>query len=339
MSVLRVLACGPATSVQDGGRAGWQRYGLSASGPMDPLAFAAANVLLGNPPGTAAIELGPGGGRFRAEGGALRLALTGAVSAASVEGAAMAWHRSFVLREGETLRIAPPREGVFATLGIGGGLDLPSAMGSLALHRRAALGGLDGRPLREGDALPVAGEAPSGESDLRLDPVPLERDRPVRVVLGPQADRFTEAGLATLLDAEFRVSGRADRMGYQLDGPAVAHGEGGFNIVSDGTVPGSIQVPGEGRPIVLMADRQTTGGYPKIATVISADLRRIAQRRPGDRVRFEAVEVATAVRLARERAAWIASLPERLSPAGDALDRMWQANLAGDAVDALREPD
>lgn len=328
-----------AASLQDRGRHGFLRFGLSASGPMDPLAFAAANVLVGNEPEAAAIELGLAGASVRAEGGAVRLALAGAPSALRLDGEPIAAHRSFVLREGAELTIERPREGVFATLAAAGGFSVPAVMGSRALHQRAGLGGLDGRALREGDRLPLNAVPPASEAERCLDPVPLERDAPIRVVPGPQDDHFSESGLATFLGQAFTVSNRADRMGYQLDGPAIEHGPGGFNIVSDATVAGSVQVPGSGRPIVLLADRQTTGGYPKIATVISADLRRIAQRRPGEAVRFEAVDLATATRLARARAAALAGLAARLRPVESEAERLMAANLAGAAVDALRAED
>ncbi|KQQ12140.1 urea amidolyase [Methylobacterium sp. Leaf123] len=327
-----------AASLQDGGRRGYLRFGLSASGPMDPLAFAAANHLVGNPADAAALELGLAGASLRVEGGAVRLALAGAPSGLRLDGEPLAAHRSFVLREGSELTVERPREGVFAYLAAAGGFPVGSVMGSRALHQRAALGGLEGRACREGDRLPLAAPA-SYEADHSLDPIPLERAAPIRVVLGPQDDLFSQAGLATFLAETFTVSNRADRMGYQLDGPAIAHGAGGFNIVSDATVAGSVQVPGSGRPIVLLADRQTTGGYPKIATVISADLRRIAQRRPGEPVRFASVDLAAATRLAREAAARIAALNTRLRPVGGEAERLMAANLAGAAVDALRAED
>ncbi|MBB2960286.1 biotin-dependent carboxyltransferase family protein [Methylobacterium sp. R2-1] len=327
-----------AASLQDGGRRGYLRFGLSASGPMDPLAFAAANRLVGNAPDAAALELGLAGASLRAEGGAARLALAGATSGLRLDGEPAAAHRSFILREGSELRIERPREGVFAYLAVSGGFAARSVMGSRALHQRAALGGLDGRLLREGDRLPLAAST-TGEAEHGLDPIPLEPAAPIRVVLGPQDDHFPQAGLATFLGQTFTVSNRADRMGYQLDGPEIAHGPGGFNIISDATVAGSVQVPGSGRPIILLADRQTTGGYPKIATVISADFRRIAQRRPGETVRFAAVDLATATRLAREEAARIAALSSRLKPVEGEAERLMAANLAGAAVDALRAED
>jgi allophanate hydrolase subunit 2 len=185
--------------------------------------------------------------------------------------------------------------------------------------------------------------APAGpDLDLALSPElwPLDLDAPLRVVLGPQDDHFTQDGVATFLGGAYRVTAEADRMGYRLAGPRVEHREG-FNIVSDGIVSGSVQIPGSGEPIVMMADRQTTGGYPKIATVISADLRLLAQRRPGDPVRFRAVPVEEAQAIARERAALVAGLAAALRPAGPRLpstENLLALNLAGAAVDALAEP-
>ncbi|GJE58212.1 5-oxoprolinase subunit C family protein [Methylobacterium trifolii] len=333
---LHVLDCGAATSLQDAGRRGYQRQGLSPSGPMDALAFAAANVLAGNPPGTVAIEMALAGGRFRAEGGPVRLALAGAPFGLRIDGEPVADHRAFTLHAGETLALTPPKAGLFACLAVQGGFDLPEALGSRALHLRAALGGVDGRGLRAGDRLPLPGAADT-RPERCLDALSLDPGEPVRIVLGPQGDLFPEAGLATLTGAAFTVSNRADRMGYQLDGPAIAHGPTGFNVVSDATVAGSIQVPGNGRPIVLMADRQTTGGYPKIATVISADLRRIAQRRPGETVRFRAIGLDEAVAVARARGRLVAALPDALRPVLSADERLLSANVAGNVVDALSD--
>ena len=331
---LSVKKTSGAVSLQDGGRTGFQRYGLSGSGPMDRLAMAAANALVGNPPDAPAVEFGLGGGRFLVEAGCGRFAVAGALCGIRLDGAPLAGHCSFHLAEGADLILDPPREGIFVYLAVAGGFCGTPILGSVSLHQRAGLGGIAGRGFQASDTIDWAGGTDSG--DVTLDAVPIGDDDPIRVVLGPQADRFTQDGLATLLNAAFTVSHRADRMGYQLDGPAIAHGPGGYNIVSDATVAGSVQVPGSGRPIVLMADRQTTGGYPKIATVVSADLRRLAQRRPGAIVRFAAVDLDTARDLARRRAAAIADLPARLRRlSGIDAERLMQANLAGQAVDAL----
>jgi biotin-dependent carboxylase-like uncharacterized protein len=339
---LAVLACTGAASLQDAGRRGYQRQGLSASGPMDALALAAANVLVGNPTGTVAIEFGLGGGRFRQEGGEAWLALAGAPCALRVDGVPVPDHRAFLLADGSSLVVEPPRRGVYAYLAVAGGFAVPEILGSRSLHQRAGLGGLDGRVLRVGDRLDGIG-APGGERPpgvhASLDPLPLDGEAPVRVVLGPQDDHFPPEALATFSEAAFSVSHRADRMGIQLDGPALAHGRHGYNIVSDATVMGAVQVPGSGRPIVLMADRQTTGGYPKIATVISADLRRVAQRRPGEAIRFRPIALADAFALARERMAVIADLPRLARAHGTWMaESLASANLAGVAFDAFADP-
>lgn len=335
---LTLTRCHGALSLQDGGRRGYQRYGLSGSGAMDPLAMATANVLVGNGVEAPVLEFGLGGGRLVVEAGPGRFACAGAPCTLRLDGAPIAGHRTVTLAEGAELVIDPPREGTFVYLAVAGGFEARPLLGSVSLHLRAGIGGIDGRTFRAGDTLAFPATEHAAPDDRTVDAVPLDRDAPIRVMPGPQADSFTKAGIDTLLDSTFTVSHRADRMGYQLDGPAIAHGAGGYNIVSDATVAGSIQVPGNGRPIVLMADRQTTGGYPKIATVISADLRRLAQRRPGDPIRFEAVTLAAAREAALERRRAVADLPGRLRPlAGIDVERLLGANLAGQAVDALRE--
>jgi 5-oxoprolinase (ATP-hydrolysing) subunit C len=331
---LVVEACGPGTSLQDGGRVGYQRYGVASSGAMDRLALAAANALVGNPAGAAAIEFTLLGGRFTAAGGRIRVAVAGAPSGLALDGQAVPSSATLTVGSGQVLAVGPMRAGVYAYLAVAGGFDLPPQLGSLSLHQRAALGGFHGRTLQAGDRLPLH-PAPDGPA-MTLPPVPLPGDRAIRVVLGPQDDLFTARGIETFRTAVFRVSQQADRMGYRLAGPAIEHAAG-YNIVSDGIVWGSVQVPGSGEPICMMADRQTTGGYPKIATVASADLRVLAQRRPGDPVRFEAVGIEAAQRLARERTAEIAALTAALTPLRrvPTIEELLALNLAGAAVDAL----
>jgi biotin-dependent carboxylase-like uncharacterized protein len=245
---------------------------------------------------------------------------------------------SFVMHGGQTLTIGAAQGGVYLYLAVAGGFAMEPQLGSLSLHARARIGGLQGRPLRAGDGLPLnLAEAPRRD-ELGLDPLPLEREAPIKVVLGPQDEYFTAAGMETFLSATYLVSPEADRMGYRLTGERIEHALG-YNIVSDGIATGSVQVPGTGQPIVMMADRQTTGGYPKIATVITADLRVIAQRRPGAPVRFQAVDVAEAQRLAREVAEFLATLPSRVRPRRSGLpdsEQLFALNLAGSAVDALK---
>jgi len=309
MSVLLVETVGPATSVQDVGRTGAQRYGLTTSGAMDRVSLAVANALVGQPSGAAAIEIGPLGASFRASRGAVRLSLSGADRAASCGGRAAWINESAFLAQDETLVVSAARSGVFSYLGIAGGIEGEAIYGSLSVSVRAGLGSPYPRPLRLGDELTV-GTAAADAPLTRFKPQPIESG-PIRVVLGPQDDAMTPEAVALFLTTEWRVSPRSDRMGYRLEGPKLLHAHG-YNIVSDGTVPGSIQVPGNGQPLALLADRGTTGGYPKIATIISADLPRFAQTRAGGRVRFVVIPIEDAQQEARRFATMLAAIPGRV---------------------------
>lgn len=338
MTALVVLSCGPMTSLQDTGRVGSMRFGLSRSGAMDLLSLAMANALAGNEPGAAAIELMLAGATFRLDGGPTRIAVMGARMGVTIDGGKAPPATSLTVWPGQVLAVGPATAGLFGYLAVAGGLDLPAELGSLSLQGRAGIGGgFGGRPLAPTDRLPLHRREPPSGPERASDPAPLDGTRPIRVVLGPQDDYFSHEAIEQFLATDYTVSAEADRMGYRLAGPAIPH-EKGFNIVSDGLVAGSIQVPGSGVPIVMMADHQTTGGYPKIATVVSADLGRVAQRRPGERVRFEAVTIETAQRLVRDHAAFVASLPDRVSPVGAGLpdsESLLGLNLAGAAADAL----
>jgi 5-oxoprolinase (ATP-hydrolysing) subunit C len=337
VTALVVRACGSMTSIQDAGRFGWQRYGVSSSGAMDRLALATANALIGNAPGAAGIEFMLMGGTFEAEGGTVRIAVAGAPCGMTVDAQPLPATTSVTLRSGQTVTVGTVQSGVYAYLAVAGGLALTPQLGSLSLQPRAGIGGLNGRTLQAGDRLSlVLANAPDGP-EFTLDAVPLAPEAPVRVVLGPQDDYFTREGVETFLSSPYTVSREADRMGYRLTGPKIAHARG-FNIVSDGIVTGSVQVPGSGEPIVMMADRQTTGGYPKLATVISADLRLVAQRRPGETIRFSAISVEEAQVIARERAEFIRLLPAAARPVRGGLpttEELLALNLAGAVVDAF----
>ena len=298
MIALHIIACGPATSIQDAGRYGFARIGLPSAGAMDLRALHTANALAGNRGDEAAIELAYMGLVARVEGGSVRMALAGAEAAITCDDRPERAHRSFLVHDGQTLRIGAMRNGAYAILAIAGGMAIAPALGSRALDARAAIGGWHGRALRAGDRLPLTAPAPCGP-DLWSDPVSLDPQAPIRVVLGPQDDAFTERGLQTLIGRPFQLSHGVSRMAYRLDGPPIER-RPGIEMISDGTLPGSIQVPPDGLPIVLMADRQTVGGYPKIATVIGTDLGKLAQRRPGDQIDFVAVGAAEAREIARQ---------------------------------------
>lgn len=335
MTNLVVKSCGPMTSLQDWGRIGYQRFGVSPSGAMDRRCLAMANALVGNAPGTAAIEFMNLGGSFTCEGGELPVALAGAGCTASINDTPVAPNTTIVLQDGDTLHVGHPRTGTFAYLAVAGGFLIEPQLGSLSFHPRSHLGGLNGAPLKAGDCLPCHPDAqPFAPMHLPLDP--WEETGPIRVMMGPQDDYFTEDAIRTFLSAEFTVSPQADRMGFQLNGPQLEHAKG-FNIVSDGIVDGHIQVPGSGLPIVLMRDRQTAGGYPKIATIISADLARFAQLRPGSPVRFRAVSRDEAASAARQMKEWMNSLASALVPLRFDLttEHLLSTNLIGGMVDAL----
>jgi 5-oxoprolinase (ATP-hydrolysing) subunit C len=334
MSKLVISTIGPASSVQDGGRHGAQRYGLTPSGAMDRLALAAANTLVGNPPLAAAIEIGPFGATFTAREGAVRVGLAGASRGADISGRAVASDTSMTLAAGDTLTLGFARGGSFSYLAIEGGIAGEPMFGSLAVNARAGLGSPYPRPLQAGDELQT--KEASGAAERRID-LPAVGEAPIRVVMGPQDDEFGDAQKKLFLDSEWKISPTSDRMGYRLEGPVIKHLHG-HNIVSDGTVNGSIQVPGNGAPIVLMPDRGTSGGYPKIATVISADFGRFAQIPAGRAFRFKAVTMAEAQAEARKFAALLRTLPERLRPIESFdlnIEALQNANVAGAAVSAV----
>jgi biotin-dependent carboxylase-like uncharacterized protein len=308
MTALEVISAGIATSVQDGGRFGAQRYGLAPSGAMDRLSLAAANVLAGNAPLAAAIEIGPAAVTFIAKGGSLLIAVTGALRQMKTGDTVRPLYRSVVLSDGESLSLGAAREGVFSYLAIQGGIAGQPVFGSLSVNARAGVGSPLPRPLRSGDSLDIAPSARSPLTPASIAP-PVFHSGAFRVVMGPQDDQFG-AACDTLLNSEWRISANSDRMGYRLEGPSLSH-DTGHNIVSDGTVDGSIQVSGNGQPIVLMRDRGTTGGYPKIATIISSDLGRFAQTPPRRPIRFEAVTVDEAQTQARLFHELLESLPHK----------------------------
>jgi biotin-dependent carboxylase-like uncharacterized protein len=326
---LLIHAAGPGVTVQDAGRVGLSRFGVTPAGPMDPAAFLTSTRLVG---AHAAIEVSLGGVEVSAEGATLAVAIAGGAFDIQLDGRPLPPACLLQLTEGARLAIRAGGAGAWCYLALGARLDLPPTLGSLATHARSGLGP---KPLARGDALPLADLAPGPDAPRALiAPWLATDDTPIRVMLGPQDDYFDAATLQTFLSADWRIGPRSDRMAYALEGPRLVHARG-HDIVSDGAAMGAIQAPGSGAPFVLMADRQPTGGYPKIATVIGADLGRMAQRRPGDTLRFTAVDWETAVAaraaLRKEMAAGAI-----LSPlaAGISDAALLAENLIGGVVDA-----
>lgn len=335
----KVLAPGLHTTVQDRGRLGHQRIGVPVSGALDRESLALANALVGNEPGAAALEILHQGPRLAVLAESVRVALAGdGASIALASGEFVPAWRSATFERGAEFSVVAARGSVCTYLAVAGGLDVPLFLGSASTYVRAGFGGLDGRALKAGDIVPIALERAPDGPELRLAKPPAARlGEPMRVILGPQQEYFTEGAIAALLDSEFRVSQNADRMGMRLDGARLAH-KSGWDIVSDAIPTGAIQVPGSGQPILLLADHQTTGGYPKIACVVSADLPRVGRLRPGDALRFAAVGLEEAEALAREAAARLADLVRSLEPAFDAaaldLGSLYRANLISGVVSA-----
>jgi antagonist of KipI len=301
--MLEVLDGGWLTTIQDLGRPGYERYGIPVSGAMDFFALRVANGLVGNPPSAAGLEITLVGPVLAATAPCL-VAVTGADLTFQVDGREMPMWMSVFVRRGSVISFGGRRRGCRAYLAVAGGIEVPPVLGSRSTYLPGRFGGWEGRALRAGDRLPigpVSGHLPE-RAGRRFPPhrLPAYSDCPtVRAVPGPQDDHFPPEGLETFFGAEYRVSPTSDRMGYRLEGPPVARRRA--EIISDGVPPGAVQVPPDGQPIVMMADHQTTGGYPKIATVITADRPLLAQCVPGEsRIRFAAVDIAEAQRRYRE---------------------------------------
>jgi len=344
-ATLEIVSPGALATIQDPGRIGWRRFGVPRAGALDPALLRIANALVGNADGAAAIEFFAAGPTLKAADEPVQLGFAGdfpiTLQRANGERKQLDAWRSVTLQPGETLRIGSSRTARGGIVAVRG-LIIPAVLGSTATYTRARLGGQGGRALAAGDKLAAASLPLHGcaaPADRRLPRPPAADRRPIRVVSGPQADHFDAATLAAFFAADYRVSTDADRMGVRLQGPALVHNARGAEIVSDATVPGSIQVPGNGQPIVLLADGQTAGGYPKVATVISADLPRLALAPVGASVRFEAVDVAQAETLAREREAEMRRLLATIEPLamdGDIdLTAIYAANLVSGMIDAL----
>jgi biotin-dependent carboxylase-like uncharacterized protein len=322
-AALRVLAPGLMTTLQDLGRPGWQHLGVPVSGALDHVSLRAANLLVGNPTGVGALEIAYQGPTLRVEADSVRVALAGGrapidILPADGDGSAgrrLAPCESVRLLRGEVLRIGALTGSAVAYLAVEGGFAIAPVLGSQSTLIRAAIGGFEGRALRAGDVLPLKQSNAVEREEVMLPPLDLTPPRRIRIVLGPQDDYFRPAGLRALLESTYTVSQASDRMGMRLEGPPLEHSAKGYNIVSDGIAHGSIQVPGNGLPIILLADRQTTGGYPKIAAVISADIPVVGRMTPGAKIAFEVVDIQAAEAAARQLAADIAAMAANLAPA------------------------
>ena len=307
---IEIVAPGPLCTVQDAGRNGYQRYGVSTSGAADRDALFLGNLLLGNRPSAAALEITLGGfeARFLAD---CAFAITGADLTPDLDGFPSPTWEVVHVEAGQRLTMAGPGSGLRAYLCIGGGVATEPQLGSRATYLAAGLGGLDGRALQPGDQIPAAvpSELPPAGRRLPADLVPeYPAEVAVRVVPGPQDDGFTESGLDTFFGSTYTVTDRSDRQGIRFDGPEIEAVGDRYDILSDAVVTGAVQVPGDRMPIVLLADRQTTGGYPKIGVVATVDQPHLAQAAPGTAVRFNRVTVEEAQAALRAHSARLAAV-------------------------------
>ncbi len=288
MRSIQILEPGPLATVQDRGRFGYRSWGVPVSGAMDLQAFRVGNLLVGNPQDSAGIEITAGG--FRAEFRCrAHFAVCGQEPGIFLNGRRVESWRSHAAGEGDVLHV-DAAGGPRTCFCVSGGIDVAPVMDSRSTYLRGRFGGLDGRPLRAGDILPVGpGGGWTGTAPAELVPR-YSREAVLRAVPGPQDDFVSPESRTDFFSKWYEVSARADRMGLALSGPALSLPRGA-DIISDGTCPGAVQVHGNGQPTILASDCQTVGGYVKIATVISADLPLVAQLAPGDRVRFERTDL------------------------------------------------
>jgi antagonist of KipI len=307
MSALLVAAPGFFTTVQDLGRDGFGPMGVSASGAADAISLRIGNLLVGNPEGSAALEMTLIGGAFTFEQDAV-IAATGADFRPSLDGVALPMWTSIEIREGQTVKFGPSRSGARAYLCVQGGIAVELFLGSASTHVLSGLGSFEGRALRKGDRLKV-GAANSFFRKRSLSVKALESLGPrkvIRVTDGPQSDWFAESSWKTFCGNLFRVSEQSNRMGIRLEGPPISP-DTSREMITEGVSLGAIQVPPSGQPIILFVEQQTTGGYPKIANVISADLHSLGQLRPRDEIRFERIEMSEARALLIQQEALLAS--------------------------------
>lgn len=297
--MIELLRAGPLTTVQDLGRTAWRDRGVSRCGALDDLALAHGNLLVGNPPEAAGLEftLGPATLRFGID---CCIAITGTDAEARLDDCPLrpGWRQP--VRAGQALRLAAPRERMRSYLAVSGGIAVAPALGSRSTDLKAGFGGLDGRALRDGDRLPL--HSPAALPSRRIGLAPPDWDATVRALPGPEHDDFSAAARAAFWAADWRLTPQSNRMGYRFAGPELKRERGG-ELASHGVLPGVVQVPPSGQPIALLADAQTTGGYPKIAVVIRADQWKLAQLRLGATLRFVRCDRDEAIAALREREA------------------------------------
>jgi biotin-dependent carboxylase-like uncharacterized protein len=343
-AALRVAGPGLLTTLQDRGRVGYQHLGIAVSGALDPVSLGAANALVGNAAGAGALEVAYWGPTLVVEADSVRLAFAGASAAidilpdeTAVSGTRIESMRTVRLRRGEVVRVGSLSDAAVLYIAVEGGFEAKPVLGSVSTYIRGGIGGWHGRAIRAGDRLPLRQNVAMAGGESRIRGLNLKPPGRIRAIAGPQDNYFSSETISRFFAGEYAVCAESDRMGMRLAGPRLDH-VSGFNIVSDGIAPGSIQVPGNGQPIVLLADRQSTGGYPKIATVISADLPALGRIPIGRKIAFEQVSIEEAQALRRKLLDEMARVCDCIEPLDsdrpDIAARLLESNLISGAVDA-----
>ncbi len=300
MEALEILHGGTFTTIQDLGRKGYQQFGMPTAGAMDITSLRLANRLVRNEEGHACLEVTFVGLRLLVLRN-ITIAITGGDLMPKVNGSPLPLWQTVPLRKNSEISFTRVRNGIRSYLAIAGGIEVLEIMGSKSTYIRGGIGGLEGRPLKNGDRLRIGPQNPRLPlCKLKEGLIPrYGREWKTRMIMGPQDDYFSKKGIETFISSEYTITPESDRMGYRLEGPVIEH-EKGADLISDATCLGSIQVPGHGLPIILFADRQTMGGYPKIATALSVDTYDLGQAKPGDSVRFSPISIVEAHKVRRD---------------------------------------
>lgn len=302
MTIIKILKPGMYTTIQDEGRYNYQKSGMSVAGAMDQFSLRVANILVGNKEDEACIEATLMGPEIKFLGETM-IAITGANLVPKINNMAIDMWCGVKVSDGDVLSFGTLKSGCRIYIAMANGIDVPEVMGSKSTYVKGKVGGFEGRVLKAGDEINIGSLANNnfiGILKLPTKFIPCyKEDNIVRVVMGPQDDYFTTEGISTFLNCPYEVTNEADRMGYRLSGTKISH-KAGADIISDGITMGSIQVPGHGAPIIMMADRQTTGGYTKIATIITSDINIVGQLKPGDRIRFKSIDIVEAHKIYRK---------------------------------------
>ncbi|MCC3867396.1 biotin-dependent carboxyltransferase family protein [Terrisporobacter mayombei] len=299
---IEILQSGLYTSVQDFGRIGYQDAGFSVCGAMDKKSLSIGNLLVDNQEDEAGLEITLIGPKIKFTEENF-ISITGGDLNPKINGEKVSMYKALLVKKDDILSFTDSQIGARAYIAFCGGLKIDKVMGSKSTNVKCSLGGYKGRTLKDGDFIEFSWPKVylenylSRKLDLKLEE---EKEIVLRVILGPQDDAFTENGIYTFLNEKYEVTKEFDRMGCRLDGPIIEH-KTSADIISDGIVLGSIQVPSHGKPIIMLSDRQTTGGYTKIATVISLDIGKLAQRKTGDKIRFEEISLEKAQQIYRDK--------------------------------------